>query len=71
METVHPDDPRYATPPSAYPYPPSYPPAQPPPAFPGGQYPDYGPYGEQPIDQEQYGPPADGSDRRGLGGRYG
>jgi hypothetical protein len=63
METVHRDDPRYPTPPSGYPYPQSYPQSQPPPAFPGGQYPDYGPYGEQPTDQEPYGPPADGSDR--------
>jgi hypothetical protein len=64
MEAVHHDDPGYATPPSGYPYPQSYPQSQPPPAFPGGQYPDYGPYGEQPTDQEPYGPPRDGSDRR-------
>ena len=62
LETF-PHDPRYATPPSGYPYPQSYPQSQPPPAFPGGQYPDYGPYGEQPTDQESYGPPGDGSDR--------
>ena len=66
LETVHQDDPRYAPPPSGYPspqsYPQSYPQSQPPP-FPGGPYPDYGPYGEQPADQEPYGPPGDGRDR--------
>jgi len=77
---VHHDDPRYATPPSGYPqsypesypqsqsypqsYPESYPPSQQPAAFPGGQDPDYGPYGEQPPDHDPYGPRADGRDRR-------
>jgi hypothetical protein len=60
LETVHHDDPRYATPSSGYPYPQSYPQSQQPP-FPGGQYP--GAYGEQPGDQEPYPPSGDGSDR--------
>jgi hypothetical protein len=68
IETVHHDDPRYATPPSGYPnqqpYSQSYSRSQPPPAFPGGQYLDYGPYGEQPTDQEPYGAGRDGSDRQ-------
>ncbi len=55
METVHYDDPGYATPP--------YPQSQQQPPFPGGPYPDHGRYGEQPTEQEQYGPPRDGSDR--------
>ncbi|HST80393.1 MAG TPA: hypothetical protein VLL08_01490 [Kineosporiaceae bacterium] len=67
METVHYDDPRYPAPPAGYPNPqypnPQYPQTQQQPTFPADQYPDYGPYGEQPIDQEPYGPPGDGSDR--------
>jgi hypothetical protein len=45
IETVH-DTGGYAPPPAGYPYPQS-----PPPAFPGGPYPDYGPYGEPPPDR--------------------
>jgi hypothetical protein len=58
METVHYNDPRSATPPSGYQYPQSYPPQASP-----GQDPDYGPYGEQPTEQEPYGPPGNGGDR--------
>jgi hypothetical protein len=64
METTHYDDRGYATPPSGYPYPQSYPQPQQPPAFPGDQYPDSRPYGEQPTAPLPYGPPGDGSDRR-------
>jgi hypothetical protein len=56
LETVHYDDAGYAPPPSEYPY-------SQPPGFGGGQYPEYGPYGEQPTEPEPYGPAGDGNDR--------
>jgi hypothetical protein len=68
MEIVHPDDAGYATPPSGYPYPQSYPQPYPqslqPPTFPGGQSPDHGSYGEPPTDPEPYRHPGNGRDRR-------
>jgi hypothetical protein len=55
------DDAGYARPPAEYQQ--SYPHTQQPPVYRGDQYPEYGPYGEQPTEQDPYGPPGDGNDR--------
>jgi hypothetical protein len=57
LETVQYDESRYSSTPSGSPYPQS----PPPPAYPDGQYPGYGPYGEQPTDPEPYRPSGPGN----------